>query len=121
QLFSSYGPSECSVITVLYPLAHLKPNSKTIPLGSLLSNTQAEVVDENLSLVPINAVGELLLSGDCVGKGYYLNELATQAAFIEKQGKRFYKTGDLVYWGEDGLLHFVGRKDDQLKIRGQKV
>ncbi|KAM3536767.1 hypothetical protein ARSEF1564_010312, partial [Beauveria bassiana] len=86
------------------------------------------------SLLPVGSVGELLLEGPLVGQGYLNEPEKTAAAFIEDpawlvQGRsgvpgrrgRLYKTGDLVYYNPDGTLHFVGRKDAQVKINGQRV
>ena len=85
-------------------------------------------------LLPLGCIGELLLEGPLVGRGYLNDPEKTAAAFIEDpawllQGApgqpgrhgRLYKTGDLVRYNEDGSLTFIGRKDAQVKIRGQRV
>jgi acyl-coenzyme A synthetase/AMP-(fatty) acid ligase len=81
-------------------------------------------------LVPIGAVGELLVEGPIVARGYLKNAEKTAAVFVENLAwlksegssvRRMYKTGDLVRQNPDGTINFVGRKDDQVKLRGQRI
>ena len=122
-MMNIYGPSECTSHSVMNCTA-VDPSTAT-RLGK-----GAGVVtptDHNI-LVPIGAVGELLLEGPLVGDGYLNDPAKTAAAFIEDpvwllQGTarhpgrrgRLYKTGDLVRYHEDGSLSFIGRKDTQVK------
>lgn len=128
-----YGPSEC---TPTATLQHVTPtDSFTASIGKGLGlNTWVVDSATGQHLVPIGAVGELLLEGPLVGLGYLGDETKTRAAFVEnltfltqggpgKPGRlgRLYKTGDLVRYNADGSLSFIGRKDAQVKINGQRV
>ncbi|KAF7526585.1 hypothetical protein PCG10_003976 [Penicillium crustosum] len=135
--FEVYGPSECSAIT----LYHRVPNTTAATVHSIGKGigVLTWVVDPGNQdrLAPLGTVGELYLEGPLVGQGYFQNEEKTAAAFIENpywlgqgspDGKvpgrrgRMYKTGDLVkYHPLTGNLAFVGRKDTQVKLRGQRI
>ncbi|KAI0848990.1 lysergyl peptide synthetase 1 [Daldinia vernicosa] len=131
RLIQSYGPAECSITSAVSKPLMLSSNPRTIgqPCGCV-----AWVVhrDNHHLLAPPGAVGELVLEGPIVGRGYINNPEATTAGFIDppswlldfRRGHtstRLYKTGDLVRCTQDGTLIFVGRKDNQVKIRGQRV
>ncbi|KAI1626476.1 hypothetical protein EDD37DRAFT_349340 [Exophiala viscosa] len=130
DLIVCYGPAECSVYCSGAPPA--KATSDPADLGKAIGALYwiADPLDFN-RLVPVGCVGELLLEGPTVARGYLGDEEKTASAFVanpvwarsEPQGapRRFYRTGDLVQYNEDGTIHFVGRKDTQVKIRGQRV
>lgn len=128
QLVNGYGPSECSVCCVL---ANVSPGSDPSNIGRAYG-VVSWIVDKNdhNKLVPIGAVGELVLEGHALARGYLKEPEKTAAAFIEsplpwlqdlRPTARIYKTGDLVQYNADGSLRYVGRKDTQVKIRGQRV
>ncbi|KAJ5726010.1 nonribosomal peptide synthase [Penicillium malachiteum] len=85
--------------------------------------------EDHNHLMPIGAIGEIMMEGPVLAVGYLNNEKATSAAFVtnvswaktKEQPRRFYKTGDLAYYNSDGTLHYVGRKDTQVKLHGQRV
>ncbi|KAK1707317.1 peptide synthetase [Colletotrichum acutatum] len=132
----SYGPTECSVTSTIGAPFEVDTIATNIgwPVGC-----RAWVVhpDNHHILMPVGAVGELLLDGPIVGKGYLNDEIKTASAFIEppswtadtslsleddRNTRRLYKTGDLVRYAEDGSLLIQRRKDhSQVKIRGQRV
>ncbi|PNP47772.1 hypothetical protein THARTR1_10457 [Trichoderma harzianum] len=134
--FVSYGPAECSAGTLYYNVPNPMPSRLAIgkPVG-----VSAWVVDPDNSdrLLPIESVGELCLEGALVGKGYLEDEENTQRSFIKNpqwllngspdgsipgRRGRLYKTGDLVKYNSiDGTFIFVGRKDTQVKLRGQRI
>ena len=133
HLFNAYGPAECSSISN----ANTRVTASTHPgnigrgLGAVLWVTDA--TDHN-QLSPIGAVGELLIEGPILARGYLNDHEKTEAAFIndpkwllagvgERPGRRgrLYKTGDLVRYNVDGTLSFIGRKDTQIKLRGQRI
>ncbi|KAI1658834.1 lysergyl peptide synthetase subunit 1 [Daldinia decipiens] len=130
-LLGGYGPAECSLIsTVSEPLGK-SSNARNIgrPNGCVAWIVQP---DNYELLVPPGAVGELILEGPIVGRGYINDPERSAAAFIDPPtwlvrlrtdhaSNRLYRTGDLVRYGVDGSLIFVGRRDDQIKIRGQRV
>ncbi len=95
-----------------------------VPLGPPIRNVHVYVVDENLSLVPLGAPGEIVFSGVCVGRGYINDPERTRAAFVPdpiRQGERLYRSGDFGRWQADGKLEFLGRRDAQVKVRGFRV
>ncbi|GAB7354911.1 hypothetical protein MBLNU459_g5541t2 [Dothideomycetes sp. NU459] len=133
QLKNIYGPSECTPTSTI---ADLSPDTvlNSIGIGAGLNTWVVDPVTGDLA--PVGAVGELLLEGPLVGPGYLSNPEKTADSFIQdpawllrggpsgfpgRRG-RLYKTGDLVrYNGSDGSLTFIGRKDTQVKVRGQRV
>ena len=121
RLFSTYGPSECSIISLVYPCKNLDASYQQVPLGKPLSNSEVLLLNRRQEMVPVGIAGELYLGGACVGQGYFKNPRASAKAFIDIDGRRWFKTGDLAYWDDDEQLHFVGRVDHQVKVRGQKV
>jgi len=120
QLFSMYGLTECKRCTYLPP-AELdrRPDS----VGIAIPGTEAYVVNELGERVASGVVGELVIRGAHVMKGYWADEAATNRAL--KPGlypwEKVLYTGDLFRMDEDGFLYFVGRKDDIIKTRGEKV
>ncbi|KAI9371235.1 hypothetical protein BJX61DRAFT_543884 [Aspergillus egyptiacus] len=133
RLINVYGPSECSVFATVQ--AHITADSDPLNIGSPLAGVCWVVnpADSN-RLVSVGAVGELLLEGPPVGKGYLNNADKTAEAFLDdpswlvqgygdQPGRhgRLYKTGDLVRYASDGTLQFLGRKDTQVKLRGQRI
>ncbi|RLL97001.1 hypothetical protein CFD26_105622 [Aspergillus turcosus] len=130
QLMNEYGNAECCVASTLRkitkPDGHL--NDIGFPMG--VAAWVTDPADHN-RLVPVGAVGELLIEGPSIAQGYLNNPEATARAFIDppdwllalRQAKttRVYKTGDLVQYNDDGSLLFLGRKDAQIKIRGQRL
>jgi amino acid adenylation domain-containing protein/non-ribosomal peptide synthase protein (TIGR01720 family) len=128
DLIVCYGPAETTVYSSGAPPATADSDPADIgsPIGVL--NWIVDPADYN-KLVPIGCTGELILEGPTVAREYLHNEEKTAAAFVTdpawaKSGeipRRFYRTGDLVRYNEDGTIHFVGRKDTMMKIRGQRV
>jgi len=117
-LLNFYGPTETHVVT-----------SKTVngseittqpSIGKVLPNTSILLMENN-EAVPFGLPGEIWVSGDALALGYLNDPELTAAKFVQHQGKVFYKTGDFAYADEKSDFHFIGRKDDQLKIRGFRV
>ncbi|KDB23154.1 hypothetical protein H109_04969 [Trichophyton interdigitale MR816] len=126
-LVNTYGPAECSVKATLTPtVAGMTANNIGVGYGL---NTWIVRLDGTDNLVPLGSVGELWLEGPLVGLGYLGDETKTDLSFVTRpkwlQSKektcRFYRTGDLVRYEPDGTLTFLGRKDSQVKIRGQRT
>ncbi|OJJ08120.1 hypothetical protein ASPVEDRAFT_89351 [Aspergillus versicolor CBS 583.65] len=125
-----YGPTETSMICIT---ANLVPGSSPANIGVPLGcRSWITLPDDHNHLAPIGSVGELLIQGPIVGRGYYKNHKQTEEVFIENPlwlpkrfgetgGRRLYKTGDLVYYSQNGDLMIVGRKDSQVKLRGQRI
>lgn len=131
--FNAYGPTECAIMCSLNEVRDRKGVGSCI--GSAVgSNSWLVLPNNHDQLAPIGAVGELLIEGPIVAKGYVNNPEQTSTVFMESpewllrghskhHGRRgrLYKTGDLVRYNEFGDLIFLGRKDTQVKIRGQRI
>ncbi|KAH7186248.1 uncharacterized protein B0J16DRAFT_305963 [Fusarium flagelliforme] len=131
QLINIYGPAECCVLTTIQPKVTSCSDPSNIGFGAGAVCWIANSSDHN-RLVPIGAIGELLIGGPVVGRGYLNDARKTAAAFVDEpaflrcvstpsQHRRVYKTGDLVQYAPDGSIRFLGRKDTQVKLRGQRV
>ncbi|MBN3519253.1 amino acid adenylation domain-containing protein [Algoriphagus lutimaris] len=123
RLFNEYGPTEG---TVWCTVQELKAGDSfhRVPIGLATSNTLAYVLDSNQKLSPIGIPGELCIAGAGLTKGY-LSESETAVKFLKNpfsdEWDRVYRTGDLVRIQKDGLLEYLGREDNQVKIRGHRV
>ena len=123
KLVNAYGLTETSDDTN-HEIMVRAPDRDRISLGPPINNVHAYVVDENLSLVPLVAPGEIVFSGVCVGRGYVNDPERTRQVFVSdpyREGERLYRTGDYGRWLADGKLEFLGRRDAQIKIRGFRV
>jgi amino acid adenylation domain-containing protein len=121
----AYGPAECSILSTV---SDINATRTTIGKGLGICTWIVDTVSPT-NLAGVGCVGELYIEGPLVGQGYLNEPEKTASAFVEnppwllKGGRsgRLYKTGDLVRYHDDGSLMFIGRKDTQVKIRGQRV
>ncbi|MFJ7905259.1 amino acid adenylation domain-containing protein [Streptomyces sp. NPDC096198] len=123
RLWNLYGPTETTVYSTLHRVAPDNP-AGSVPVGRPVANTQVYVVDDQLRLAPIGAVGELLIGGSGVTRGYAGRPGLTAERFVPDPftaGGRLYRTGDLARWLPDGTLEYIGREDTQVKIRGHRI
>ncbi|KAF2707683.1 acetyl-CoA synthetase-like protein [Pleomassaria siparia CBS 279.74] len=131
MLGNGYGPTECSAIATVNIMT---PTSKPSNLGKAITARGWIVSKDNHHiLAPLGAVGELLLEGGGVGVGYLKDPDKTAQAFIndvkwtlgetihDRNPRNLYKTGDLVKYNQDGTMMYLGRKDSQTKVRGQRL
>ncbi|KAE8822096.1 hypothetical protein PTNB85_10526 [Pyrenophora teres f. teres] len=132
QLINGYGPTECCIVCTGYTTTQA---FKTGTIGTAIASVSWVVDPEDYhKLAPLGSVGELLVEGPILARGYLNDAEKTAAAFIEDpawlvdgcQGYagrrgRLYKTGDLVRYDDEGNLVCLGRKDSQVKVRGQRV
>ncbi|HEU4768923.1 MAG TPA: amino acid adenylation domain-containing protein, partial [Pyrinomonadaceae bacterium] len=128
EIVNHYGPTETTVAMLTYAVNGSSEPFATgvMPLGRPLANTRAYVLDNDLQPVPVGVTGELFIGGECVTRGYLGQPEKTAQQFLpdpfsDEPGARLYMTGDLVRYEPDGNLIFLGRKDEQLKIRGYRV
>jgi amino acid adenylation domain-containing protein len=127
QLVNGYGPTESTTFATCYRIPPgTARNQSSIPIGRPIANTQVYVLDEHRQLVPIGVPGELYIGGDGVAQGYRNRKELTSERFVEHSlfedsAGRLYRTGDRVRWRADGNLEFLGRFDDQIKLRGFRI
>lgn len=118
-----YGPTETTIWSTALELKEVSVEAP--PIGRPILNTQLYVLDEQKELVPAGAVGELYIGGAGVAKGYFKRPELTRERFVPNgfanDGSRMFRTGDLVRWNPGGLLKFIGRADEQVKIRGRRI
>ncbi|ADZ90629.1 non-ribosomal peptide synthetase [Marinomonas mediterranea] len=126
-LHNLYGPTEAAVDVTYHPAfgADLEQVSGvSVPIGKPVWNTQLRILDNYLRPVPVGVPGELYLCGVQLATGYWNRFDLTATRFVADpfgNGERMYRTGDVVRWLEDGAVEYLGRSDDQLKIRGQRI
>jgi amino acid adenylation domain-containing protein len=123
RFLNLYGPSEASIWCAW---SECVPGMKPVPIGRPIPRTTAYVLDARLQPAPVGVPGELHIGGVAVSRGYLNRPDLTEARFIDDPfdpapGARLYRTGDLVRWSADGELEFLGRLDEQLKLRGFRV
>src|SRR5690606_37573584 len=126
-LHNLYGPTEAAVDVSWYPaygpeLAAVKGNS--VPIGFPVWNTGLRILDAMMRPVPFGVAGDLYLTGIQLAQGYLGRPDLTASRFIADPfapGERMYRTGDVARWLDNGAVEYLGRSDDQLKIRGQRI
>ncbi|WP_370613875.1 enterobactin non-ribosomal peptide synthetase EntF [Citrobacter portucalensis] len=126
-LHNLYGPTEAAVDVSWYPawgedLAAITGNS--VPIGYPVWNTGLRILDAMMRPVPFGVAGDLYLTGIQLAQGYLGRPDLTASRFIAdpfNAGERMYRTGDVARWLENGAVEYLGRSDDQLKIRGQRI
>ncbi|CAF1117030.1 unnamed protein product [Adineta steineri] len=119
-LWNLYGPAEATIVSTFYRV-HPMPNTQSIPIGTPLSNYRCMVINEYLQRSITNQDGELFIGGVGVFAGYLGRDDLTAKALVEIDDELFYRTGDLVTMDNCGLIHYQGRKDYQVKLRGQRI
>ncbi|MFH1455221.1 MAG: non-ribosomal peptide synthetase [bacterium] len=123
KLINQYGPTETHVVTSYELDGDVESWSTLPPIGSPIKNVFVYILDESLSLLSNNEIGELYIGGICLAKGYLNHPELTNERFIKNPFKPglIYKTGDLARKMDSENIEFVGRVDNQVKIRGFRV
>ena len=136
RLYNEYGPTEGTVWSTVSELIQSDRENRTlISIGRPIPNMQAYILDEKQRLLPIGVVGELYIGGVGVARGYHNRPELTDERFIatdcfafrpkdQLEGStqaKLYRTGDLARWLADGNIEFLGRVDQQVKIRGHRI
>lgn len=124
SIVNTYGPTEAAIGSIFHEVTD--SDTDTIPIGLPIDNTYAVIVDEHLCAVSPGEVGEICIGGECLGAGYLNDPGKTATAFVDNPfaripGRLLYRTGDRGYLRADGLLQFVGRLDNQVKINGLRI
>jgi amino acid adenylation domain-containing protein len=136
RLLNTYGLTEASVLSTMYDLTGLTPPDpeevKDVPIGRPVQGVETYVLDHHLQPVPIGAPGELCIGGEHLARGYLNSPVVTAERFVpnpfapaprhsDDPPSRLYRTGDLVRYARDGQIEYIGRIDQQLKVRGFRV
>ncbi|HUR27446.1 MAG TPA: MupA/Atu3671 family FMN-dependent luciferase-like monooxygenase [Planctomycetota bacterium] len=125
-----YGPTETTIwsSTQTFDARGVSHDgaSATVPIGKPLSNTSFYVLDAQLQPLPIGVAGELVIGGSSVARGYLGRPELDAQRFVPDpwssvHGARVYRTGDLARWRADGVVEFLGRTDQQIKVRGHRI
>ena len=117
SLWNLYGPTETAICSTLGPIT----DTDDIHVGGAVANTQVLVVDRVGRALPPNVPGELLIGGLGVSPGYLNNAGLTSERFVERDGQRYFRTGDLTLSTENGTIRHFGRIDRQIKLRGFRI
>lgn len=125
-LVNGYGPTESTTFTCCHPISRADQVGATVSIGRPIANTQVYILGEETELLPPGIAGELFIAGDGLARGYINQPGLTAEKFVphpfsSQPGERLYRTGDLVRYGTDGAIEFIGRVDNQIKIRGFRV
>jgi len=120
DVFVIYGCSEISCMGCTYPVPRDAVVTRTY-VGRPFDNVEVRVVDATLRPVPIGVTGEILFSGGGIVTGYLHSDDLTAEKFVTLHGKRYYRTGDVGRFQDDGWLEILGRNDFQIKVRGMRI
>ncbi len=126
RLINGYGPTESTTFACCHTITANDLGGGAIPIGTPIANTTAHILDQKLKQVPTGVTGELCIGGDGLARGYWHRAELTRERFVNdpfspESDARLYKTGDLARWREDGVIEFLGRADNQIKLRGFRI
>jgi amino acid adenylation domain-containing protein len=125
ELHNLYGPTEASIIVTQWKCQR-GSRRRSVPIGRPLTNAEIYILDGEGEVVPVGAPGELIIGGPYVANGYHNRpELTAERfpphPFRADKGERVYRSGDIARFNADGVIEYIGRRDNQLKIRGVRV
>lgn len=125
KILNHYGPTETTVGVLVNDLTHIQQEQALAPpIGNPIQHTRAYVLDDRLRPVPAGCIGKIYLGGAGLARGYLNRPALTADRFISDpflEGAKVYDTGDLGRWLPNGKIEFLGRKDNQVKVRGYRV
>ncbi len=123
ELWNLYGPTEAAIDVTAHRVC--ANDADSIPIGRPIDNTQIYILDRWQNPLPVDVPGELFIAGDGLARGYIGQAELTDQRFVPcpfgSRQERMYRTGDLAKWRCDGEIEYIGRLDDQIKIRGHRV
>lgn len=124
NLYNEYGPTEGSVWCIAHKISKENIGDDPIPIGEPVANSKIYILDEHLNPVPFGCIGEIYLGGPGLTTGYIKRPDLNQKAFVKNPfnpSEKLYKTGDLAKYNRNKEIEFLGRSDQQIKIRGYRV
>ncbi|GGK73127.1 non-ribosomal peptide synthetase [Mangrovihabitans endophyticus] len=125
EVINAYGPTETTVYATWWTADDGGPDPSAPPIGRPMDRVRVYVLDGGLAPVPPGTAGELYIAGAGLTRGYHDRPALTAERFVAAPfgtaGERMYRTGDLARWRADGCLEYLGRVDQQLKIRGHRI
>ncbi|WP_152663494.1 non-ribosomal peptide synthetase, partial [Paenibacillus wulumuqiensis] len=125
HLSNIYGPTECTTFSLSYEITEKElDEQQKVPIGKPINHTLAYILDERQQLVPYGVTGELYIGGEGLAAGYWNRPELTAERFVhlpQLADGPLYRTGDLVQRRADGQIDFIGRTDDQIKLRGHRI
>ncbi len=126
RFINGYGPTEGTTFTCCHTIPGEAGLERSVPIGRPIANTRVYVLDRNRQPVPIGVRGELWIAGDGLARGYVDRPELTAERFVVQRlsdtiEERLYRSGDTARWLDDGTLEFLGRQDNQVKVRGFRV
>ena len=119
-----FGPTEATVVCIgqrFFGPENATPKRGVVAIGTPFAGMEAAIVDSSLQFLPDGEQGELLLGGPQLSSGYFGAEDLSRVTFPVRDGKRWYRTGDLAYRDSSQIFHHLGRIDNQVKVRGLRV
>jgi amino acid adenylation domain-containing protein len=127
RLLNAYGPTETTITATIFEVTEgFSDTNRKIPIGKPVTGRKAYILDKNFELAPIGIAGELYIGGINLARGYKNQPQLTSERFIPDKfssdpNTRLYKTGDLARWLPQGEIEFLGRSDEQVKLRGFRI
>ena len=126
RMYNEYGPTETVVGCSVYEVTVEHRGRRTVPIGKPIANMSLYVLDAHVRPVPVGVVGEVFVGGSGLGRGYLNRPDLTAQQFVphpfsQEPGARLYRTGDLARYLDDGAIEFLGRVDEQVKLRGYRI
>ena len=126
KIFNFYGPTEAAIDVTAIDLTDIDSKTSEVSIGMPVANTQIYIVNSQDQLQPVGVQGELLIGGVQVARGYLNRKELTNEKFIQNpfdvnDKYKLYRTGDLAKWNNNGTIMFLGRIDDQVKLRGYRI
>jgi len=124
RLLHCYGPTETTTFATTHEVRQVSAGARSIPLGRPISNTRVYILDAEKRPAPISVEGEIHIGGAGVARGYLNRAQLNAERFVPDPfvaGGRVYRTGDLGRWLPDGTIEFLGRNDQQIKVRGFRI
>lgn len=124
EIYNEYGPTEAVVGCMIHRYNPERDIEKSVPIGTPADNAQIYLLDDNQQPVSPGVIGEMVIGGAGVARGYLSRSELSAERFVTttfRPDQRLYRTGDLARWTRDGQLQFLGRADHQVKVRGARI